>query len=179
LPVTKAPESWLVHTPGKNRKLMYLAPHDYWHVVPDAPAGYWVEHFQIAIIREPKQALAHLPKALDRCAIIGERHRGARRGNPNNPNAVVNYLHYHRAFKTDYELAMMRCRVQARRAHAPRRRSRIPCRRLRIRHQYGLSRRRTETENELPYSNIIALIRHAPCCTIRVRAHHRHMRSRS
>src|SRR5258708_11752923 len=45
LPVTKAPGSWVVYTPGKKPKLIYLQPHDYWHVVPDAPAGYWVEHF--------------------------------------------------------------------------------------------------------------------------------------
>jgi hypothetical protein len=41
LPVTKAPGSWLLYTPGQKPKLIYLQPHDYWHVVPDAPAGYW------------------------------------------------------------------------------------------------------------------------------------------
>ena len=61
-----------MHTPGKRPKLIYLQPHDYWHVVPDAPAGYWVEHFDIAIIREPSEALAQLPKDLARCAIVGE-----------------------------------------------------------------------------------------------------------
>ena len=60
LPVTKAPGSWLVITPGQRPKLVYLQPHDYWHVVPAAPSGYWVEHFDIAIIREPQQALEHL-----------------------------------------------------------------------------------------------------------------------
>ena len=49
VPVTKAPGSWLVYTPGQKPKLIYLQPHDYWHVVPEAPAGYWVEHGQILV----------------------------------------------------------------------------------------------------------------------------------
>ncbi|HEX7662956.1 MAG TPA: hypothetical protein VF407_00520, partial [Polyangiaceae bacterium] len=61
LPVTKAPGSWLVYAPGRKPKLVYLQPHDYWHVVPAAPSGYWVDHFDIAIIRKPEEAAAHLP----------------------------------------------------------------------------------------------------------------------
>ena len=38
VPVTRAPGSWLVYTPGKKPKLVYLQPRDYWHVVPAAPA---------------------------------------------------------------------------------------------------------------------------------------------
>src|SRR5690349_6678579 len=54
LPVTRAPGSWLVITPGQRPKLIYLQPHDYWHAVAPSPSGYWVEHFDITIIREPK-----------------------------------------------------------------------------------------------------------------------------
>ena len=68
LPVTKAPGSWLVYTPGKKPKLVYLQPHDYWHVVPDAPAGYWVEHFDIVVIREAADAAKHLPADASRSA---------------------------------------------------------------------------------------------------------------
>ena len=60
LPVTSAPGSWLVYTPGRKPKLVYLQPADYWHVVPEAPAGYWVEHFDIVVIREAQEALAEL-----------------------------------------------------------------------------------------------------------------------
>ena len=58
LPLTRAPGSWLVITPGMRPKLLFLQPHDYWHVVPAAPSGYWVEHFDIHVIRTPEQALA-------------------------------------------------------------------------------------------------------------------------
>ena len=39
LPLTDAPGSWIVYTPGKRPKLIFLQPRDYWHVVPDAPTG--------------------------------------------------------------------------------------------------------------------------------------------
>ena len=108
LPVTRAPGSWLVFTPGAKPKLVFLQPHDYWHVVPAAPSGYWVEHFDIAIIRTAEEALQHLPKDLARCAILGEPQSAVGDYAPNNPQAVVAYLEYQRAFKTPYEIAMMR-----------------------------------------------------------------------
>ncbi len=160
LPVTKAPGSWLVHTPGKKPKLIYLQPHDYWHVVPDVPAGYWVEHFDIAIIRTPAEARAHLPQDAARCAIIGEDNSALDGIAPNNPTAVVNYLHYHRAYKTDYELAMMRVasRLGARAHRAAEAAFRAGASEYDINTAYLNAAH--ETENELPYSNIIALNRH-------------------
>src|SRR3546814_4916204 len=91
--------------------LVYLQPHDYWHVVPDAPAGYWVEHFDVVVIRSADEAQQHLPKNASRCAILGEPQSalgqyGAFK--PNNPPAAVDYLEYHRAYKPPYEIAMMR-----------------------------------------------------------------------
>jgi Xaa-Pro dipeptidase len=160
LPVTKAPGSWLMFTPGKKPALIYLQPHDYWHVVPDAPAGYWVEHFDIAIVREPQQARAHLPADASRCAILGEQNAAAGDMTPNNPAAVLNYLHYQRAFKTDYELAMMRVASKlGARAH---RAAETAFRNGQS--EYGIHMAYLgavhETENELPYSNIIALNHH-------------------
>jgi len=160
LPVTKAPGSWLVHSPGQRPKLIYLQPHDYWHVVPDAPAGYWVEHFDIAIIREPGEALAHLPKNLARCAIVGEDVAALDGARPNNPQAVLDYLHYHRSYKTDYELAMMRVasKLGARAHRAAETAFRAGKSEYDINTAYLNAVH--ETENELPYSNIIALNQH-------------------
>jgi len=160
LPVTKAPGSWLVFSPGKKPKLVYLQPHDYWHVVPDAPAGYWVEHFDIAIIRTAEEAGAHLPADLGRCAIVGEDNAAIAGATPNNPDAVINYLHYHRAYKTDYELAMMRVasRLGARAHRAAEAAFRAGASEYDINTAYLNSVH--ETENELPYSNIIALNQH-------------------
>ena len=160
LPVTKAPGSWLVYTPGQKPRLIYLQPHDYWHVVPDAPAGYWVEHFDIVIIREPKQARSHLPAAVARCAIIGDTNIAAGDFAPNNPSAVLNHLHYHRAYKTDYELAMMRVasKLGARAHRAAEAAFRDGASEYGIHMAYLAAVH--ETESELPYSNIVALNQH-------------------
>jgi len=160
LPVTKAPGSWLIYTPGKKPKLIYLQPHDYWHVVPDAPAGYWVEHFDIAIIRTPDEARTHLPQDAARCAILGEDNVALDGFAPNNPQGVLNYLHYHRAYKTDYELGMMRVasKLGARAHRAAEAAFRSGASEYDINTAYLNAVH--ETENELPYSNIIALNQH-------------------
>ena len=160
LPVTKAPGSWIVYTPGQRPKLIFLQPHDYWHVVPDAPAGYWVEHFDITIIRDAAEARAHLPKDPARCAILGETSAAVGDMLPDNPQAVIDHLHYHRAFKTAYELAMMR--VASRIGVRGHRAAEAAFRRGES--EYGIHMAYLaavrQTENELPYSNIIALNEH-------------------
>jgi Xaa-Pro dipeptidase len=160
LPVTKAPGSWLVFTPGKKPRLVYLQPHDYWHVVPDAPAGYWVEHFDIVIIAEPKEARAHLPNDATRCAIVGEPGVGFDGFVPNNPQAVLDPLHYQRSYKTPYELAMMRVasKIGTRAHRAAERAFRAGASEHAIQIAYLDAAR--QTESELPYGNIVALNEH-------------------
>ena len=77
--------SWLVATPGRRPKLIYLQPFDYWHVVPEAPSGYWAEHFDIIVIRTADEALQHLPSDPARCAILGEALSSVGDFAPNNP----------------------------------------------------------------------------------------------
>ena len=118
LPLTRVPDSWIVYTPGKRPQLIFNQPRDYWHVVPAAPSGWWVEHFDIHIIREPEQALALLPADPARCAILGEANSTLGGFAPDNPAAVIDHLHWHRSFKTPYEIALMRhAQVPAVRAH--------------------------------------------------------------
>jgi Xaa-Pro dipeptidase len=160
LPVTRAPGSWIVYTPGQRPKLIYLQPADYWHAVPDAPAGYWVEHFDIVIIREAQDARAELPRDAVRCAIIGEANAALEGFAPNNPQSVIDFLHYRRMFKTDYELAMMRVAskigVRAHRAAAAA--FADGASEFDIHMAYLDAAR--QTESELPYTNIIALNEH-------------------
>ena len=108
LPLTRMPNSWLVHTPGKRPQVIFYQPFDYWHVVPDAPNGWWVEHFDIHVIRKPEDALALLPGPVARCAILGEAQSTLGQYAPNNPDAVVDYLEYQRSYKTPYEISLMR-----------------------------------------------------------------------
>ena len=161
LPVTKAPGSWLIFTPGAKPKLVFLQPHDYWHVVPAAPSGYWVDHFDIAIIRTPEEATQHLPKDIARCAILGEPQSAVGDYTPNNPQAVVAYLEYQRAFKTPYEVAMMReaSRIGVRAHRAAERAFRAGSSEFGIHLAYCQAA--GQDANDLPYGNIVCLNEHA------------------
>ena len=163
LPLTRNPGSWLVATPGAKPRLVYLQPRDYWHVVPDAPSGWWVDHFDIVVIRKPEDALQHLPKNASRCAILGEAQSalgnyGAFR--PNNPQPVIDYLEYHRAYKTPYELEMMReaSRRGVRAHRAAERAFRAGASEFGIHLAYCQAA--GQDANELPYGNIVALNEH-------------------
>ncbi|MFC3659578.1 Xaa-Pro dipeptidase [Luteimonas notoginsengisoli] len=163
LPLTRNPGSWLVHTPGERPRLVYLQPHDYWHVVPEAPNGYWLEHFDVVVIREPVEAQQHLPKNAARCAILGEAQSALGKYGafaPNNPPAVVDYLEYHRAFKTPYEIAMMReaTRRGVRGHLAAERAFRAGASEFGIHLAYCQAA--GQEASELPYGNIVALNEH-------------------
>lgn len=161
LPLTRAPGSWLVATPGRKPTLIFLQPFDYWHVVPSAPSGYWVEYFDIVVIRTPEEALQHLPADAARCAILGEPQSAVGAFVPNNPPAVVNYLEYHRAYKTPYEVEMMReaTRPGVRAHRAAERAFRAGASEFGIHLVYCQSA--GQDANDLPYNNIIALNEHS------------------
>ena len=106
LPLIDAPGSWIAYTPGSKPKLIFLQPRDYWHVVPQAPSGYWVEQFDIVIVRNAADVLAELPTG--KCAVIAAACPNISGIEVNNPPAVMDYLHWHRSYKTPYELVLMR-----------------------------------------------------------------------
>jgi Xaa-Pro dipeptidase len=160
LPLTDAPGSWIVYTPGAKPKLVFLQPHDYWHVVPAAPAGYWVEHFEIVTIRNPEDARAHLPKDAARCAIVGDGSAALEGYAPDNPQALMDFLHWQRSFKTEYELSMLRVasRIGARGHVAAEAAFRGGASEFEIHVAYLAATHLAE--HQLPYDNIIALDRH-------------------
>ena len=163
LPLTRHPGSWLVVTPGARPKLVYLQPRDYWHVVPEAPTGEWVAHFDIEVIRSPEEAMQHLPKNAQRCAILGEAQSALGKYaafRPNNPQPVLDYLDYHRAYKTPYEIAMLRqaTRRGVRAHRAAERAFRAGASEFGIHLAYCQAAGQDATE--LPYANIVALDAH-------------------
>jgi len=161
LPLTRVPDSWVMYTPGQRPKVIFHQPFDYWHVVPDAPHGWWVDHFDIHIIRKPEEALVLLPGPATRCAILGEPQSALGEYVPNNPDAVVHYLEYHRAFKTPYELALMR---QAQRRAVPGHRAAEAAFRE-GKSEFGIHMAYCSAVGqdlgELPYNNIVTLNEHA------------------
>lgn len=159
LPLTQHPDCWMAFTPGKQPVLSYYQPDDYWHQPPAAPNGYWLEHFDVRVINDPTQARAHLPKS-GRMAIIGAPESAIEGYAPNNPEAVLNYLHFHRSAKSEYELSNMRlASSRATRAH---RAAEIAFRQgaseMEIHRAYCAAAEHTEMQ--LPYGNIVALNEH-------------------
>ncbi|HET6431186.1 Xaa-Pro dipeptidase [Dyella sp.] len=158
LPLTRVPGSWIAYTPGQRPKLVFLQPRDYWHVVPEAPSGYWVEHFDIVTVRSAEEAIAQLPR--QNAAVIAEACPPMDGLQANNPQPVLDYLHYYRAYKTPYELALMReaSRIGARAHRAAEQAFRAGESELGI-HQAYLAAA-GQTDAELPYSSIVALNEH-------------------
>ena len=106
-PLVKDPSSWIAYTPGQKPVLVHYQPDDDWHVPPSPPTGEWVEHFDLRVIADPADAARHLPGSGKR-AIIAEADAALPGFEPNNPPALLNYLSWHRAYKSGYELALMR-----------------------------------------------------------------------
>ncbi|KFX02735.1 proline dipeptidase [Pectobacterium betavasculorum] len=112
VPVTQVPNCWLWIDGVNPPKLWFYSPVDYWHNVAPAPESFWTEEIDIAVLRNANDIGQLLPAQRERVAYIGyapqrAQDLGIRAGNIN-PQGVLDYLHYHRAYKTDYELACMR-----------------------------------------------------------------------
>jgi len=158
LPLTDVPGSWIVYTPGHKPKLIFVQPRDYWHVVPQAPHGYWVEHFDITIVRTAADALAELPNG--KRAVIAAACPATDGVEANNPQAVLDYLHWHRSYKTPYELALMReaSRIGARAHRAAEAAFRAGESEFGIHMAYLAAAKQIDAE--LPYASIVALDEH-------------------
>lgn len=109
-PVLDAPDCFIRYVPGARPLLLFHQPADYWHkppVLPDAP---WTREFDIQIIREPSEARLLLRLDTARFAMLGEPQVEFSSWDwaAVNPAPLLEFLHYHRAVKTPYELACMR-----------------------------------------------------------------------
>jgi Xaa-Pro dipeptidase len=162
-PLTELPLSYIVYTPGEKPVLIYYQPHDYWHVVPGAPDGFWVDQFDIRIANSTDDVAQHLPEALDKCILIGDIDDDALAFGIDrvNPTSAMNILHYARAIKTEYELACLR--LASRRGVTGHVAAEAAFRE-------GLSefdihqaycKAVSHTDSELPYGNIVALNNHS------------------
>jgi Xaa-Pro dipeptidase len=162
LPLQHAHDSFILYTPGRKPVLVYYQPDDYWYLPPQAPAGYWVEHFDIRIIKQPDEAKAALAIS-GKCAFIGEWQDRFRDWGfaTANPDTLIQRLHYVRAAKTEYEISCMRnANVRSAKAHrAAEAAFRSGASEFEIHTAY--CKACGQTDDELPYHAIIALNEHA------------------
>lgn len=162
LPLTNHPHSWLAVRPGKKPRVVYYQPDDYWHVPPSAPSGEWVDAVELVVLREPEEAAAALADCVTpRTAILGEADAALTGITPNNPEPLLNLLHWARGVKTPYELEQMR--AAQRRAVPGHNAARAAF--LRGESEAGIHRAYLvatgHTDRDLPYTNIVGLNEHA------------------
>jgi Xaa-Pro dipeptidase len=159
LPVIDNPNCWLIVNGVDKPKLVFYRPKDFWHKVPDEPNDFWAQQFDIVLLTQADAVEKHLPFDKSKYAYIGEYIEVAKALGFElvNPDRVMHYLHYQRAYKTDYELVCMReancIAVNGHRA-------------AKIAFEQGLSefdinlaylRAVRQSDNQVPYNNIVAL----------------------
>lgn len=162
VPLTHHPHSWLAVRPGKKPRVVYHQPDDYWHVPPSAPSGEWVEAVELVVIREPGDAAKALADCVtSRTAILGEADAALPGLAPNNPEALLNLLHWARGVKTPYEVEQMRAaQRRAVPAHRAARQAFLAgASEAEIHRAYLVAS--GHTDRDLPYSNIVGLNEHA------------------
>ncbi|MEJ6476732.1 Xaa-Pro dipeptidase [Pseudoalteromonas piscicida] len=110
LPVIDNPHCWIVVNGSDKPKLIFYRPVDFWHKVPDEPRDFWAEYFDIQLLVKPDQVEQLLPYDKANFAYIGEYLEVAQAlgFTQVNPEPVMNFLHYHRAYKTQYEMECLR-----------------------------------------------------------------------
>jgi len=162
VPLLTLPLSYIIYTPGEKPVLLYYQPHDYWHSVPGEPNGYWVSQFDVRVIHTLDEVAAHLPADRDNCVLIGEIDNAEHAFGVDrvNPSSTINILHYARGRKSDYELECLR--LASRRGVSGHKAAEAAFRDGQS--EFAIHRAYCKTvshaDNELPYSNIIALNQH-------------------
>lgn len=158
LPLIDTPGSWVAYTPGSKPRLIFVQPRDYWHAAPAMPNGYWADEFDIAIVRDPAEAVALLPQG--RRAVIAPQRSGIEGVDADPPQTVIDYLNWHRSYKTPYELSLMReaNRIGALAHQAAEKAFRAGESEFGIQMAYLAAA--GQTEAQLPYPNIVCLNEH-------------------
>lgn len=161
-PVLDNPDCFVLFRPGEKPVMLFHRPVDFWHKPADLPDPHWSAHFDLRVIADPQEARGYLGGDTSRLAFVGEhdeRFDGWGLGG-RNPQGLLDCVHYHRAWKSEYELACLReASLLGAAAHlAAGEAFRGGASEYEIHLAY--LRACAHTERELPYANIIALNDH-------------------
>lgn len=163
LPVTDSPKSFVFYQPGHKPRVYLFKARDFWHAPVDIDTAEWQEHVELKVVDNLAQVRSDLGDALSRTAFIGEQYEPVTSWelSARNPQTLIDYIHYQRSHKTEYELACLRKanRMAARGHNAARDAFHAGASELEIQHAYlGAMKAR---EQEVPYNSIIALNEHS------------------
>ena len=159
LPLVNNPNCTLLVNGVDKPILIFYRPEDFWHKVPDEPTAFWVDSFDLVYMQKPEQLADLLPSDRGRMALISEDIELANDLSVglHNPKAVLDFLHYHRSFKTTYELKCMRKAnaIAVAGHHAAREAFYDGESEFAINQRYLQAVQ--QGDNQIPYSNIVAL----------------------
>ncbi len=108
VPIIDNPHCWLVYKFSEKPILIFYQAEDFWHKPVALEQDYWTEYFEIKIIHQPHQAYQHLPENGPDCALLGEWnhfYQGRLEQLLQNPETLINRLHFARIIKSEYEIA--------------------------------------------------------------------------
>lgn len=110
LPLIDSPNCWLIVNGEDKPTLIYYQPIDFWHKIIELEGSYWGTFFNIKILKQASDVDKLLPYDKKGFAYIGSHIEVATALGFEviNPEPLLNYFHYHRAYKTSYEQTCLR-----------------------------------------------------------------------
>lgn len=159
VPVIDNPNCWIIVDGVSKPTLVFYRPVDFWHKVPAEPNDFWTDAFDVVLLKKADLIADHLPQDLSRAAYLGEHIDVAEVLNIGlcNPEELLSYFHYHRAYKTDYEMVCLReANKIAVKGHQAAKAAFL-AKKSEYDIQMDYLKAIKHTENEVPYSNIVAL----------------------
>ncbi|MGI9330864.1 MAG: Xaa-Pro dipeptidase [Gammaproteobacteria bacterium] len=120
LPLNAHPDACLLYQPGQAPVAVMVRPTTYWEEPPAAPGSPWADRVELRIVGEREAAIPALGALPPRLAVLAPEPHLQDLVPPehHNPEALVEHLHYQRAWKTDYEVSCQReATTQAVRGH--------------------------------------------------------------
>ena len=159
LPVNR-PDQMLLISPGERPKYFQVIPPDFWYEQSIDNQSWWADHWDIVPLRQGSEIAAHLG-ATAGVGFIGANHDFAKalglQAGLVNPESLLHYLDFLRAYKTAYEVEQLRtANAQALRGHQAAQESfHNGGSEYDIHMAFLLSCQQLEEES--PYTNIVAL----------------------
>ncbi|TLU65377.1 Xaa-Pro dipeptidase [Thalassotalea litorea] len=159
LPITDTPNCWLIVTADAKPVLVFYQPTDFWHKVTPLADDFWNASFDIKVISKPDEVKSMLPSDLTSSIYIGAHEDLAKECGFKqiNTQTVLDYLHYHRAYKTEYELLCLRGANKLAVAGHTAARDCFYQQGSEFDIQLAYLKATGHGENDVPYGNIIAL----------------------
>ncbi|MGL4859818.1 MAG: Xaa-Pro dipeptidase [Enterobacteriaceae bacterium] len=112
VPVTRVANCWLLINGSDRPKMWFYSPQDYWHSCEPLPDAFWTKEIDIEPLKTADDIACLLPAQKQRIAYIGPcESRAVSLGIQPvqiNPRPVLNFFHFHRSCKTEYELFCLR-----------------------------------------------------------------------